>query len=225
MLTGAVAMSEHLVGGAACSAPRTGPSNDRGTRAPRLGLLGEHGHGEPVACVTDRLMPGEIAPLVQLLLGVARGLRQPRGELVHPLVHDGVELAFGYRTIDEPPLGRLRGRDLVAGRRSPAPAGLRPSAEAIVSPHPPGQSRGLSPTCWMKAVSTITERSHTPSAAHSLAVWIPLTRAIVGFPISRRRSCMSLNAPNHFQYSLELPRSSSSQSEDQRRRRTRGRCP
>ena len=35
---------------------------------------------------------------------------------------------------------------------------------------------------------------------------IPFTRASVGFPISRSRSCMSLKAPNHFQYSPGRPR-------------------
>ena len=40
---------------------------------------------------------------------------------------------------------------------------------------------------------------------------MPLMRAIVGLPISRSRSCASLNAPNHFQYSFELPSRSSPQ--------------
>ncbi len=40
---------------------------------------------------------------------------------------------------------------------------------------------------------------------------MPFTRAIVGLPISRSRSWASLKAPNHFQYSFELPRRSAPQ--------------
>jgi hypothetical protein len=36
-------------------------------------------------------------------------------------------------------------------------------------------------------------------------------RATVGLPISRKRSCMSLNAPNHFQYMRGLSTSSAPQ--------------
>ena len=63
----------------------------------------------------------------------------------------------------------------------------------------------------MNAVSTMTARSQAICSSFPPPTAIPLTRAIVGLPISRSRSCMSLNAPNHFQYSLELPRSVSSQ--------------
>ena len=62
----------------------------------------------------------------------------------------------------------------------------------------------------MNASSTITERSQAIWSSLPPPTAIPLIRAIVGFPISRSRSCMSLKAPNHFQYSCGLPTSVSS---------------
>ena len=61
----------------------------------------------------------------------------------------------------------------------------------------------------MKASSTITERSQPICSSLPPPTAIPFTRAIVGLPISRSRSCMSLKAPNHFQYSFEFPSRSS----------------
>ena len=61
----------------------------------------------------------------------------------------------------------------------------------------------------MNASSTITARSHAICSSLPPPTAIPLTRASVGLPISRSRSCMSLKAPNHFQYSFELPSRSS----------------
>ena len=58
----------------------------------------------------------------------------------------------------------------------------------------------------MNALSTITARSHAICSSFPPPTAIPLTRAIVGLPISRSRSCMSLKAPNHFQYSFGRPR-------------------
>jgi hypothetical protein len=57
----------------------------------------------------------------------------------------------------------------------------------------------------MNASSTITARSHAICSSFPPPTAIPLIRASVGLPTSRSRSCMSLNAPNHFQYSLGLP--------------------
>ena len=57
----------------------------------------------------------------------------------------------------------------------------------------------------MYASSTITERSHAICSSLPPPTQIPLMRAIVGLPISSSASCMRLNAPNHFQYSFELP--------------------
>src|SRR3990170_590769 len=79
-----------------------------------LCLFPEHGHREPVACMTDGLVPGEVAPHVELLLGVARRLRKLRRELLDPLVDAPVELCFRNGVVDEPPLGGLRCRYLVA---------------------------------------------------------------------------------------------------------------
>ena len=79
-----------------------------------LRLVAEHRERQPVACVADRLVPGDVAPPVQLLLRVAHGLRELRRELVDELVDLGVELGRGDRAVDEPPLGRLRRRDLLA---------------------------------------------------------------------------------------------------------------
>ena len=64
--------------------------------------------------MADRLVPGEVAPDVQLLLRVARRLRKLRGELLDPLVDGGVELGLRDDAIHETPLLGLRGRDLVA---------------------------------------------------------------------------------------------------------------
>ena len=61
----------------------------------------------------------------------------------------------------------------------------------------------------MYASSTITERSHAICSSLPPPTQMPLIRAIVGLPISRNISCMRLNAPNHFQYSFELPSRSS----------------
>src|SRR5919206_3351487 len=61
----------------------------------------------------------------------------------------------------------------------------------------------------MNASSTITARSHAIWSSLPPPTAIPFTRAIVGLPISRSRSCMSLKAPNHFQYSRGSPSSSS----------------
>jgi hypothetical protein len=63
----------------------------------------------------------------------------------------------------------------------------------------------------MNASSTITARSHAICSSLPPPTAIPFTRASVGLPISRSRSCMSLNAPNHFQYSFELPTRSTPQ--------------
>jgi hypothetical protein len=63
----------------------------------------------------------------------------------------------------------------------------------------------------MKASSTMTARSQAICSSLPPPTAIPFTRATVGLPISRSRLCMSMNAPNHFQYSFELPSRSSPQ--------------
>ena len=62
----------------------------------------------------------------------------------------------------------------------------------------------------MKPSSTITARSHAICSSFPPPTAMPLIRAMVGLPSSRIRSCMSLNAPNHFQYSCGRPTSVSS---------------
>src|SRR5262245_15176766 len=79
-----------------------------------LRLVAEHREGEPVARVADRLVPGEVAPDVELLLRVARRLRQLSHEALDPLVDGRVELRPRHGAVDEPPLRRLRRGDLVA---------------------------------------------------------------------------------------------------------------
>src|SRR2546430_8646276 len=59
----------------------------------------------PVARVADRLVPGDVPPPVELLLRVARRLRELRRELLHDLVHLRVEFRRRYDPVDEPPLG------------------------------------------------------------------------------------------------------------------------
>src|SRR5436190_4129457 len=71
---------------------------------------------------------------------------------------------------------------------------------------PAGTDPCSGPTCRMKASSTITARSHAICSSLPPPTAMPLIRATVGLPISRNRSCMSLNAPNHFQYSRGSPR-------------------
>ena len=60
------------------------------------------------------LVPGEVAPEVELLLRIADGLRELRGELGDELVDRRVELGGRDRPVDEPPLDRLGCRDLLA---------------------------------------------------------------------------------------------------------------
>src|SRR5262245_55198866 len=79
-----------------------------------LRLVAEHRQREPVAGVPDRLVPREIAPHVQLMLRVARRLRELALEALDPPVDDRVELGRGHGPVDETPRGGLRGRDLVA---------------------------------------------------------------------------------------------------------------
>ena len=88
-------------------------------------------------------------------------------------------------------------------RRSPTKIGSH-----CVAP-PAGTEPCSGPTCRMNASSTITARSHAIWSSLPPPTQTPLMRASVGLPISRRRSCASLNAPNHFQYSFGLPRYSS----------------
>ena len=71
---------------------------------------------------------------------------------------------------------------------------------------PAGTEPCSGPTWRMKASSTITARSQAICSSLPPPTAIPLMRASVGLPISRSRSCMSLKAPNHFQYSVGLPR-------------------
>ena len=70
---------------------------------------------------------------------------------------------------------------------------------------PAGTEPCSGPTWRMNASSTITARSQAICSSLPPPTAIPLIRASVGLPISRSRSCMSLNAPNHFQYSFGLP--------------------
>src|SRR2546430_2172912 len=88
-------------------------------------------------------------------------------------------------------------------RRSPTKMGSH-----CVAP-PAGTEPCSSPTCLMNAPSAITARSHAICSSLPPPTAIPLMRASVGLPISRNLSCMSLNAPNHFQYSRGFPRYSS----------------
>ena len=71
---------------------------------------------------------------------------------------------------------------------------------------PAGTEPCSGPTWRMNASSTITARSHAIWNSLPPPTAIPLIRATVGLPISRSRSCASLNAPNHFQYSVGLSR-------------------
>src|SRR5918997_864138 len=79
-----------------------------------LRLLVQHRQRQPVARVADRLVPRDVAPPVELLLRVARRLRQLRRELLGDLVDPRVQLVPRYGPVDEPPLGGLAGGDLVA---------------------------------------------------------------------------------------------------------------
>src|SRR3954447_9984245 len=82
---------------------------DRGLR-----LLRRDRQREPVAGVVDRLVPGEVAPEVQVLLRVTGRLRElPREGLDHA-VDLRVELGRGNDAVPEPPLLGLRRRELLA---------------------------------------------------------------------------------------------------------------
>src|SRR5262249_52459058 len=58
-----------------------------------------------------RLVPREVSPEVEVLLGVARRLRELAGEALDQAIDFGIELVRRDRAIDEPPLLRLPGRD------------------------------------------------------------------------------------------------------------------
>jgi hypothetical protein len=74
--------------------------------------------------MADGLVPGDVAPPVQLLLRVAHGLRKLRRELRHQLVDLRIELRRRHRPVDETPLGRLGGTDLVAEEQNLARAAI-----------------------------------------------------------------------------------------------------
>src|SRR5690348_13189229 len=57
-----------------------------------LRLVAQHREREPVARVADGVVPGEVAPPVQLLLRVARRLRELHREALDVVVDCGVEL-------------------------------------------------------------------------------------------------------------------------------------
>src|SRR4029453_2450249 len=82
---------------------------DRGLR-----LLGRHREREPVAGVVDRLVPGEVAPEVQVLFRVARRLRQLAREVLDHVVDLCIQLLGRDDPVHEAPLLRLRSRDLLA---------------------------------------------------------------------------------------------------------------
>src|SRR4051812_31808121 len=82
---------------------------DRGLR-----LVGRHRESKPVAGVVDRLVPGEVAPEVEVLLRVPRRLRKLARQALDDAVDLGVQLAGGHRSVDEPPFFRLARRDLLA---------------------------------------------------------------------------------------------------------------
>ena len=89
-----------------------------------LRLLGRHREGQPVARVVDRLVPGEVAPEVELLLRVAHGLRELGRELLDQLVDRRVEVRRRHRAVHEPPLLGLPRRDLLAEKDDLARAAL-----------------------------------------------------------------------------------------------------
>ena len=104
----AVADGQHLV------SHRRPPFCSRNARTASCASSPSIDMREPVARVPDGLVPGEVAPDVQLLLRVAGRLRELGGELLDPLVHGRVELCLGNDLVHEPPLLGLRGGDLVA---------------------------------------------------------------------------------------------------------------
>src|SRR5947207_962828 len=86
-----------------------------------IGLTSARGSGSefgyrvlPAAGMADRLVPRDVAPPVQLLLGVTERLRQLHRKPLDVVVDDRVELRLRHRAVDEAPLLGLRGRDLVA---------------------------------------------------------------------------------------------------------------
>src|SRR6476619_6855291 len=80
----------------------------------RLRLFGRHREREPVAGVVDRLVPCEVAPEVEVLLRVARRLRQLASEVLDHAVDLGVELGGRDDAVHEAPLLALLRRDLLA---------------------------------------------------------------------------------------------------------------
>src|SRR5205807_2172164 len=178
----------------------------RGAR--QLGDVGSRGEGPFRAAEDDAA--DAVVP-VQLL--------ERRHELLHQLVGERVQLLRPVEEDDRDravaPDDHLRFRNaftascagisshrktISRARRSPTMIGSH-----CVAP-PAGTEPCSRPTWRMNASSTMTARSHAIWSSFPPPTAIPFTRATVGLPISRRRSCMSLKAPNHFQYSVGLPR-------------------
>ena len=77
---------------------------------------------QPIAGVTDGNAPDEVAPGIELLLGVAGGLRQLADELGRHAVHRAVELGARHHLVHQPPLQRLGGRYLLVQEQNLARA-------------------------------------------------------------------------------------------------------
>src|SRR6266487_3253810 len=82
---------------------------DRGLR-----LVRRHRERKPVARVVDRLVPGEVAPEVQVLPRVAGRLRELAQEALDDAIRLRVELVPRDDTVHEPPLHRLLRRNRLA---------------------------------------------------------------------------------------------------------------
>src|SRR5687768_2938382 len=79
-----------------------------------LRLLRGHRQGQPVAGVVDRLVPREVLPEVQVLLRVARRLRELPSEVLDHRVDLRVELRGRHDPVDETPLLAGLRRDRLA---------------------------------------------------------------------------------------------------------------
>ena len=170
-----------------------------GDRLPRL--VGAGVDRQPVAGVLDRLRPDEVAPPVELRLGVTHRLGQLPREVVG-------QVAPRWR-----PARRASRRATPGPTRAPVAGGIGSQSITIsrarrsptmsgshwVAP-PAGTDPCSGPTCRMYASSTSTDRSQAIWSSLPPPTQIPLMRAIVGLPMWRRRSCMSMNAPIQRQY-------------------------
>ena len=116
---------------------------------------------EPFAPVTDRKMPAEISPEIELLLGIASFFWEFLDQFIYQFLHRLIEVCSRHDVINQPPIQRFAGGDLFieqedfprapvsndqrqelrsAGKRRRCHGWCRPAGCIYRPPRPPGRS-------------------------------------------------------------------------------------